>query len=208
MTHILTKMNLLINNLCLKRLCLPSNIDISMLYNGQIKSIVCNCNNSHHIACVLNEKDGRKIIKSKTNIVKHKILAYGINKYTSQQINLSTHIQTIHAEIDAINNLIFLKKKSKKLKKINILVIRTNSIGKIGMSKPCLKCIIEMSILSKKKGYKIKNILFSDQNEQIQSITLKKILNEQDYYISKYDKKNNRYNEYIKKIINIKSNLL
>ena len=43
-------MNILIDQMCKKRLCLPSNDDFS-------KSYLCECGNSHHIACVIRGKD-------------------------------------------------------------------------------------------------------------------------------------------------------
>ena len=42
-----------VNKLCLKRLCLPFNTDFVQLNSGLIKSNICECGNSHHIACVV-----------------------------------------------------------------------------------------------------------------------------------------------------------
>lgn len=56
-------MDSIIDKLCLKRLCLPSNTDISLLHNGKIKSKLCNCDTSKHIAVCFKEKQYLKCIK-------------------------------------------------------------------------------------------------------------------------------------------------
>ena len=48
-------------------------------------------------------------------------------------------VNSIHAEAHAIMNLPPRPRK-KHLKKIDILVIRTSSMAKLGISKPCAKC--------------------------------------------------------------------
>ncbi len=40
-----------LNKLCLRRLCLPSTTDMKDLRSGCVKSPMCDCGNSHHIAC-------------------------------------------------------------------------------------------------------------------------------------------------------------
>ena len=82
-------MDSMLNKLCLKRLFLPSNTNIDQLHNGQIKSKLCNCDTSKHIAIVL--KNGSELNP----------LSYGFNIYEDSRSNW-----TIHAEINAINNLI------------------------------------------------------------------------------------------------------
>lgn len=44
-----------VNRLCLRRLCLPSGTNFAELESGLIKpkSNICECGNSHHIACVV-----------------------------------------------------------------------------------------------------------------------------------------------------------
>ena len=49
-------MDSFIDKLTLRRLCLPSTTDITLLRSGQIKSTLCECGNSHHIACALEPK--------------------------------------------------------------------------------------------------------------------------------------------------------
>ena len=52
---ILKKMEEFIDNLCKRRLCLPSNVDINLIRSGQTKSYkTCEClGASQHIACAL-----------------------------------------------------------------------------------------------------------------------------------------------------------
>ena len=111
-----------------------------------------------------------------------KPLSYGINMYDSGR-----GVNTIHAEANAIMNLPPRPRK-KHLKKIDILVIKTSSAGKIGISKPCVKCLIDMSTLPQKRGYIVKNILYSDHNGIIVNTTLKRLINSGDHHISRYYK--------------------
>jgi hypothetical protein len=49
-------MNILIQKLCKKRLCLPSDIEFDDVSNS-VQNNLCECGESHHIACVLKGKD-------------------------------------------------------------------------------------------------------------------------------------------------------
>jgi hypothetical protein len=81
--------------------------------------------------------------------------------------------------------------RNKKLKKIDILVIRTSIMGKIRISKPCIKCLIDMSTMPQKKGYIVKNILYSDHSGEIVTTTLKKLVESDDHHMSRYYKERN-----------------
>jgi len=93
---------------------------------------------------------------------------------------------TIHAEINAINNLVRHSANKKHLIKIDLLVIRTSNTGKIGMSKPCIKCIIDLSTLPPKKGYVLKNIYYSGSDGSIIKTNLKSLIETKDFHISRY----------------------
>lgn len=114
-----------------------------------------------------------------------KALSYGINTYDPGR-----GVNTTHAEANAIMNLPPRPKK-KHLKKIDILVIRTSSFGKIGISKPCIKCLIDMSTLPQKRGYVIKNVLYSNNDGEIIQTTLKKLLESGDHHMSRFYKERN-----------------
>lgn len=100
-------------------------------------------------------------------------------------------VGTTHAEANAINNLPSRPKNRKHLKKINILVIRTSLTGKIGMSKPCIKCIIDMMTLPPKRGYIIKNISYSDTSGNIISTSLKNLVDEGEFHVTRFYKTHN-----------------
>ena len=83
----------------------------------------------------------------------------GINKYNVDNMN-----GTIHAEVDAINHM----KETKKRKKVNLFVFRTNNKGdKLMMAKPCQNCMRYINTNIQKKGYRLKNIYYSDYEGNI-----------------------------------------
>ncbi len=75
-----------------------------------------------------------------------------------------------HAEIAAMKKLPPYKKNKKnkkrrvKRKTVNLLVIRTTRNGELRNSRPCTKCIKQ---LSKLRYYKIKNVYYSNAKGDI-----------------------------------------
>ena len=67
---------------------------------------------------------------------------------------------TTHAEVDAVNRLKPLH-NTKKLCKVDLMVIRVNQSGNLANSMPCHNCANYMKTVAVKKGYKIKNIYYS-----------------------------------------------
>ena len=108
------------------------------------------------------------------------VLSYGINICGNNK-----RVGTIHAEINAIENLPTRSLK-KKLEKINILVIRTSENGKLGISKPCFNCLHDFSIIPQKKGYIVKNIFYSNNEGSIENTTLKKLIDNGNYHITRF----------------------
>ena len=94
----------------------------------------------------------------------------------------------IHAEHDAINKLKPLK-RNKKFEPINILVIRFSKNNKLQNSKPCANCIQTMKILPERKGYRIKNIYYSNDSGNIVKTNLKNLENEDLHYSGFYRRK-------------------
>lgn len=90
----------------------------------------------------------------------------------------------IHAEHDAINKLKPLYRK-KRLESINLLVIRFSKNNKLQNSKPCVNCIQNMKNLPEKKGYKIKNIYYSNDNGDIIKSSLQ-ILESEKPHLSRF----------------------
>ena len=105
-------------------------------------------------------------VVSKGKLAKANILSYGQNYYTTNTI-----INNIHAEHDAINKLPY----SRKQKNINILVLRFKKDKKLCMSRPCSLCIEKMLVLFPQKGYIIKDIYYSTNDEMIEKTTLSKL---------------------------------
>ena len=108
-----------------------------------------------------------------------------------------SNLGTMHAESKAIHNLkVSDNIKSKRLEKVNLLVIRVSPYGKLGNSKPCLNCINNLNNYPIKKGYIIDKISYSTIDETIEHTTLKKlnidVLNG-NYHISKFYR-NKNYN--------------
>lgn len=84
-------------------------------------------------------------------------------------------MKTRHAEVDVIEKIKSLyhqkeKKNRKKLKKLNMIVFRTNKKGdSIMNAKPCKNCLNYMKNIYK-KGYKIQKIYYTDENSEIQIV--------------------------------------
>ena len=99
-------------------------------------------------------------------------------------MNSHKNIGTTHAERDAISKLPF--RKSKKCKKINILVIRTTKIGTLSNSKPCYHCIMDMINITPKYGYKINNVYYSTDDGSITKTKLSELYKSGDYHYSSF----------------------
>jgi cytidine deaminase len=133
--------------------------------------------------------------KGKISVLKKTtILSYGFNRMG----DVSGSIPGIHAEHDAINKLKPLKRNKRRLEPIHLLVVRFSKNNKLQNSKPCTNCIQVIKQLPEKKGYKIKNIYYSNDNGDIIKSNITKLENDEQHF-SKYYKK-----IYYKKIDNIK----
>jgi cytidine deaminase len=122
----------------------------------------------------------RAFYKGKGDLKKARILSFGVNRMGD--INGKT--PGIHAECDAISKLMPLKNRRKQ-ESINLLVIRLTTKNKLQSSKPCHNCIETMKTLPQKKGYKIENIYYSDEEGNIVKTTLNKLDSEEKHF-SKY----------------------
>jgi hypothetical protein len=170
--------NYIIEDLVKRRLGLTQNTDIEEIKSGNVKKLYDEIGKSYHMACIYIEK-GSDI----------SILSYGMNQYFCNK-----DCGSIHAETNVINSLPPLKKKSrikKHLKSINLMVIKTTQTGKIGMSKPCIRCILDMISMPPQKGYSIKKVSYSSHTGDIVHTTLKSLAEDDDYHISKYYKSHN-----------------
>ena len=102
--------------------------------------------------------------------------------------SLSGNDPGTHAEHDAITKLKPLERK-KHLQNINMLVIRFSKNNKMQNSKPCANCIETMRILPEKKGYRIRNIYYSNENGEIVKSSLTNLQKEELHY-SRFFRKN------------------
>lgn len=93
---------------------------------------------------------------------------YGVNQY-----NVDCKNGTIHAEVDALLKLEY----QLNLKKVDILVFRTNKSGKKLMNaKPCCNCISQILRIFKKKNYKTSRIYYTNEIGEINFIKLNKYI--------------------------------
>ena len=122
--------------------------------------------------------------KGNSTLKKANILSFGFNMMG----DINGNHPGVHAEHDAINRLKPLQRK-RHLQNVNILVIRLSKNNKIQNSKPCANCIENMKILPEKKGYRIRNIYYSDDNGDIIKSSLKNLQKEELHY-SRYFRKN------------------
>ena len=120
------------------------------------------------------------------------VLSYGNNIH-----DINRGVGTIHAEVNAINNLKPLPRQKHK-KSINLLVIRTSKTGKLGESKPCIKCVYDISTLPQKKGYIIKTISYSNSEGIIIDTSPSKMIAEGDFHYTRFYKDRNYSSPLIK----------
>jgi cytidine deaminase len=162
----------IIHELCIKRLFLPHDADINDLKDHAIPTIfgLNHTDRFCHIACVF-----------KGELMDKNILGIGSNCFKNNNLCLPS----IHAEINAIDK-IKTNYETKKLQPINLLIIRVNKLGEIKMSKPCKNCIDRLLDFPCKKGYKVKQIIYSLDDGNFEFTTLNKLHNSKDYHVTKF----------------------
>lgn len=79
-------------------------------------------------------------------------------------ISKGKNYNKIHAEHQAISKL---KRRSGHIKKVDLIVVRINKTNFFSNSKPCMKCLEKIRYMPIKKGYKIKNIYYSNEKGNI-----------------------------------------
>lgn len=89
----------------------------------------------------------------------------GHNQYSVGKFN-GTFFESIHAEIDAMNKLKY--NTSKKPKKINLFVFRVNNFGEVRNAKCCNNCKTNIYKIAQIKGYNIKHIYYTTNNNNIE----------------------------------------
>ena len=114
--------------------------------------------------------------------------SYGENRYhcqhkTRKNQSGSSFSSTIHAEENAIRKLPPLP-RHKKLKKVDILVIRANKAS-LGNSKPCMHCLHKMKNLPR-QGYIVDKIFYSTMDGTISVARLDDLLYNETPHVSSY----------------------
>lgn len=115
------------------------------------------------------------------------ILSVGLNEMGDNQ----RKIPGIHAEHNCMLKLPNNPhpQHGKKRKKVNMLILRMNKMGKLQPSKPCARCIEKIQIYTNQKGYKIKNIYYSDQQQtNLAKTTITELSNDMNKHHSIFDK--------------------
>lgn len=98
------------------------------------------------------------------------ILGYGENKPNSLR-----HAPTIHAEVSAAENL--PNRTNKRLKRVDLLVLRINPSGTVGSSKPCIECARFLSEVLPRRGYILDRIHYSTRCNEIVSTRFRDVTN-------------------------------
>tara|TARA_B110000285_G_scaffold173634_1_gene194593 strand:+ start:2042 stop:2605 length:564 start_codon:yes stop_codon:yes gene_type:complete len=168
-------MNDLLETMFIKRFCLPHDIDVDAYVNSEGNITQCVCGHYNHICA---------FYKGKGNLNKCNIINYGVNQMGDSE----GKTPGIHAECDAILKLVPLKYK-KRLQPINLIIIRLSTKNKMQSSKPCHNCIQTMKFLPPKKGYKIENIHYSDNEGNIIRTSLDKLDAEEKHFSKYYRRK-------------------
>jgi len=90
----------------------------------------------------LNQKHGACLVYGE------QILSIGVNKRFNIRLNDHVLPLTIHAELDALSNIY-----PKKMKGLDVLVIRVNKAKQLLYSRPCNSCIDKLSQKGIRKAY-------------------------------------------------------
>lgn len=116
----------------------------------------------------------------------YNILSHGINHCRGYN---SKVIGSVHAELSAIRNLP-VRSKNKKIKKVSLLVIKSSKTHCLSLSKPCIKCVNDLTIEPLRYGYRIDRIYYSDNNGYIICRKFADLVNDKDQHISKRFREN------------------
>lgn len=105
------------------------------------------------------------------------VLSYGANKYTMMG-------RTVHAEMAALRNL--PSRRHMMPQKVDMMVIRITSTGKLGMSMPCIRCVIDMHEMAPVIGYRIDKVYYSTQSGDIECQKLRHLIEQGKFHVSAY----------------------
>lgn len=92
----------------------------------------------------------------------------------------------VHAEVDAINKLKPFPLNRKRLKKVSIVIVRFSVFCELRCSKPCIKCLSAIVKQLPKKGYILKDVYYSDIDDQIHKKNIKDLILNSKLFISSF----------------------
>lgn len=101
-------------------------------------------------------------------------LSRGNNQFMFVMRNGKRQVDTLHAEIDAMNKL--PHNSSKRLIQVNMYVIRLGNHGKLANSKPCQNCVTLLANGLTQKGYKLRYVNYSDEQGEISTIAFNRLV--------------------------------
>lgn len=119
---------------------------------------------------------------SLTIAVPFAVQSYGENQYNNPN---DPSCSSIHAEANAMKKLLPLPRQ-KKLKKVDLLVIRVSKNGQYGNSKPCIHCILNLHKNLPDKGYSLRDVYYTDEHGKIVSIRFNELMYETTPHISRF----------------------
>lgn len=109
---------------------------------------------------------------------KHAAILFDAEKSNAHYFySIGTNYDLVHAEMDAINKIKpnIERNKRKNYKNINILIIRyrnSDETRELAMSKPCALCLYYMATKLLEKGYTVRNIYYSTDDNKIEKASL------------------------------------
>jgi hypothetical protein len=122
-------------------------------------------------------------------VIPFALLSYGENLHKGNGTGDPKNFYSIHAEENAIKKLPQLS-RNKKLKRVDLLVIRANKSGSLGNSKPCVHCIICLYKQLPLKGYILDTIYYSNSDGILKESNLASLTKEE-LHMTRYYKERN-----------------
>lgn len=119
---------------------------------------------------------------SLTIAVPFAVKSYGENHYNNPA---DPACSSIHAEANAMKKLLPLPRQ-KKLKKVDLLVIRVSKNGQFGNSKPCIHCILKLSKNLPEKGYSLRDVYYTNESGSIVCTRFNELLHETNPHVSRF----------------------
>lgn len=109
-----------------------------------------------------------------------KVLSTGVNYFLPSE-------RTVHAEQNALQKL--PDRRDRGVRKVNLVVIKTSRTGLLGLSKPCLHCLMYLEKYAPMRGYKIEWVYYSDAAGMMIRLKFRHLVQSPDQHVSSYFRK-------------------